>query len=88
MTRAEALLLLERERLDRRREREWYIYWLLRCYQSGHREGWEEGPSVRQTMDDIHNVLCNAGYDPAETEAQSLMKLKFGCVYSSEENER
>lgn len=45
------------------------IYWLLRAYQSGHREGWEEGPSTDETMDGILNVLANLGYDPNLSEA-------------------
>lgn len=40
------------------------VYWLLRAYESGHREGWEEGPSVRETMDGLHAVLCNIDLDP------------------------
>lgn len=40
------------------------IYWLLRAYESGHRQGWEEGPSTAETMDGIHSVLYNRGYDP------------------------
>src|SRR5690348_13109813 len=50
------------------------IYWLLRAYQSGHREGWEAGPSVDETMDRICNVLANAGYDPSGEQAKRLLK--------------
>lgn len=59
------------------RQREWFVYWLLRAYQSGHREGWEDTPSVQVTMDDLHNVLCNEGYDPAKPQAVELLKQKF-----------
>ena len=45
-------------------EREQMIYWLLRAYDSGHREGWEPGPSVSDTMKGMHGFLCNLGYDP------------------------
>jgi hypothetical protein len=38
---------------------------LLDAYISGHRQGWEDGPSVRETMERIHNYLCNVGMDPA-----------------------
>lgn len=48
-------------------------YWLLRAYQSGHREGWEEGPSVRETMDRLHAVLCRAGLDPNGSLAEQLL---------------
>ena len=41
------------------------IYWLLRAYQSGHREGWEQGPSTDDTMDGICDVLANLGFDPS-----------------------
>ncbi|KKK48008.1 hypothetical protein LCGC14_3149480 [marine sediment metagenome] len=40
------------------------LYWLLRAYASGHREGWEKGPSVDETMTGIHSLLCNYGLDP------------------------
>lgn len=50
-------------------EREILIYWLLRAYQSGHREGWEAGPSTDETMDGICSVLANRGYDPNEDQA-------------------
>jgi hypothetical protein len=59
------------ERLQR--QREWFIYWLLRAYQSGHREGWEPGPSTDETMDRIHDVLCNEGYDPTNLQATELL---------------
>ena len=39
-------------------------YWLLRAHASGHREGWQDGPSVAETMDGIFNVLVNMGLDP------------------------
>lgn len=45
-------------------EIETLIYWLLRCYQSGHREGWEKGPTTQETMDDLLHVLAERGYDP------------------------
>lgn len=51
----------ERERL--------LIYWLLRAYQSSHREGWEEGPSDAETMDGVLNVLANLGFDPNLSDA-------------------
>jgi hypothetical protein len=50
-------------------ERELLIYWLLRAYQSGHREGWEDGPSSAETMSGILNVLANIGYDPNLSDA-------------------
>lgn len=49
------------------------IYWLLRAYQSGHREGWEAGPSTDETMDRICDVLSNAGYDPSCDDANRLL---------------
>lgn len=49
-------------------------YWLLRAYQSGHREGWEPGPSTDDTMDGILDVLANAGYDPKDDNAVSLLR--------------
>lgn len=56
-------------------ERETLIYWLLRAYHSGHREGWEEGPSTNETMDGLLSVLANRGYDPNEDEAaEELLK--------------
>jgi hypothetical protein len=59
------------ERLQR--QREWFIYWLLRAYQSGHREGWELGPSTDETMGRICDVLCNEGYDPSTPRATELL---------------
>lgn len=58
-------------------ERERLLYWLLRCYQSGHREGWEDGPSVAETMEGVHSILCNEGYDPAQPQAAALLARKF-----------
>jgi hypothetical protein len=49
------------------------IYWLLRAYQSGHREGWERGPSTDETMERICDVLANAGYDPSSSKAKELL---------------
>jgi len=54
---------------DSDEEREVLIYWLLRAYQSGHREGWEDGPSTDETMDGLLSVLANRGYDPNLSEA-------------------
>lgn len=56
-------------------EREMLIYWLLRAYDSGHRKGWEEGPSVAETMDGLLSVLANLGYDPnLSVKAEELLK--------------
>ena len=43
------------------------IFWLLRAYDSGHRHGWEEGPSSQETMTGIFTWLCNLGFDPNES---------------------
>lgn len=57
------------------KEREMLIYWLLRAYQSGHREGWESGHSSDETMDGICSVLANLHYDPNLSEdAKTLLK--------------
>lgn len=50
------------------------LYWLLRAYRSGHREGWEEGPNVRETLDGIHSLLCNYEIDPSYSLANELLK--------------
>jgi hypothetical protein len=50
-------------------EHETLIYWLLRAYQSGHREGWEPGASTDETMDGLCSVLANRGYDPNLSDA-------------------
>ena len=42
------------------------IFWLLRAYESGHRQGWEPGSSVKETMDGLFTFLCNEGFDPNE----------------------
>src|SRR5690349_6534361 len=67
------------EKLPPRREleaeRQTLIYWLLRAYQSGHREGWEDGPSSDETMDGLLSVLANRGYDPTLSDAaKELLK--------------
>lgn len=57
------------------KEREMLIYWLLRAYESGHREGWEQGPSTDETMDGICSVLANLNCDPNLSEdAKQLLK--------------
>ena len=40
------------------------IFWLLRAYHSGHRIGWEPGPSTQETMDGLWTWLCAQGFDP------------------------
>lgn len=58
-------------------ERETLIYWLLRCYESGHRQVWEPGPNTDETMDGILSVLANRGYDPNLSDAaKALLKQK------------
>jgi len=60
---------------ERDPERQTLIYWLLRAYHSGHREGWEDGPSTDETMDGILSVLSNRGYDPnLDGRAEELLK--------------
>lgn len=58
-------------------ETEALIYWLLRCYESGHRQGWEEGPSTQETMDRLLDVLANRGYDPNEDEAAKELMARM-----------
>jgi len=66
-------------------EREMLIYWLLRCYQSAHREGWEDGPSTDETMDGLCSVLANIGYDPNLSEAaKELVQRK--PVYAAQQS--
>lgn len=55
-------------------EREILIYWLLRCYESVHRHGWEPGPNTDETMDGLLSVLANRGYDPKDVAAKELLK--------------
>lgn len=64
-------------------ERETLIYWLLRAYQLGYREGWAEGPN-RETMSGLRDVLTNAGYDPniGSDAAQDLM-VRIGKRFAS-----
>lgn len=50
-----------------------YIYWLLRAYQSVHRDGWENSPSVAETMQGLLDLLANNNYDPAGYNALKLM---------------
>jgi hypothetical protein len=40
------------------------VFWLLRAYDSGHRHGWESGPSAGETMLGLFTWLCNEGFDP------------------------
>ena len=32
---------------------------LHKCYQSGHREGWEDGQSSAEVMDEVNDFMCN-----------------------------
>ena len=41
-------------------EREQTNNWLLRAYDSGHREGWEPGPSVSDTMKGMHGFCATS----------------------------
>lgn len=49
-------------------ERDLLLYWCIRAHNSGHREGWEPGPSTQETMDGIHSLLANMGHDPVKPE--------------------
>ncbi len=49
---------------DAAHENKRLLYWLLRCYQLIHRDGWEEGPNEVETMERVHDVLCNRDLDP------------------------
>ena len=58
-------------------ERETLVYWLLRAYHSGHREGWEGGPNADETMHGLLCVLANRSYDPNLSDAaKELLKMK------------
>lgn len=46
------------------------MYWLLRAHDSGHREGWEKGPSVDETMNSILDFLANHDLDPCVSGAK------------------
>ena len=35
------------------------FYWILQAYQAYLREGWEEGPSLEETITDLSYVICN-----------------------------
>lgn len=66
-----------------------YVYWLLRAYQSGHREGWEPTPTNAETMEGICSVLANAGYDPnLSPKAKELLtrKPKFFATRGDDED--
>jgi len=70
-----ALALADRNELailkaHARRER-LLVYWLLRAYESGQRK-WGTW-SVQETMDGLHNVLWNLGYDPTTPRARRLL---------------
>jgi len=54
-------------------ERETLIYWLLRAYQSGHRQGWESGPTTDETLEGILDVLSNRGYAPSSETSIRLL---------------
>lgn len=76
---ADLLAAEHNERLDAasvfKQERETLIYWLLRCYESGHRQGWEPGPNTDETMDGLLSVLANRGFDPnLDDAAKELLK--------------
>ena len=32
---------------------------LYKCYQAGHREGWEDGQSTVEVMNEVHDFMCN-----------------------------
>lgn len=55
------------------KERDLLLYWLLRAYVSGHRQGWEEGPTVNETMMSLLHVLANFGYEPESKDAEKLL---------------
>src|SRR5688500_17934878 len=59
------------------------IYWLLRAYQSGHREGWEPGPSTGETMERICDVLANVGYEPHSAKAKRLLSEGYRTMPST-----
>ena len=49
--------LIDAEIAELRAENERLLELLKRCYQSGHREGWEASESVAELMAELNNVL-------------------------------
>lgn len=56
----------------RAKERERACVVMLRLYDAWRRSGWEEGPTLTQAIDSIHDFLCNAGCDPALSESAAI----------------
>ena len=56
------------------------LYWLARAWQSGHREGWEHGPSVAATMDALSDLLANAEVDPSTPAGKALLTETHGVA--------
>lgn len=46
-------------------EREALLDALTMAYQSGYRDGWEEGPTTNEAMQRVSDALANAGCDPS-----------------------
>lgn len=58
------------------KEKDMFLYWLLRAHESGNREGWEPGPSVDETIKGLCDVLANAGIDAHSSRAAEMLKQR------------
>lgn len=56
------------------RERRALIYALLVLYHGGKREGWEEGMTLNESIDNAFNLLCNIGFDPHTSDADAYIR--------------
>lgn len=61
------------EAVEARAEMAQAIFWLLRAYESGHRQGWEAGPSTQETMDGLFTWLCAHGFDPTDKQTPTFV---------------
>jgi hypothetical protein len=50
------------------------LYWLYKLFTAKRREGWEEGPSEDEVMDDVLCFLANAGIDPGIVPREKIQK--------------
>lgn len=56
------------------RERRALIYALIVLYHGGKREGWEQGLTLDESMDNAFNLLCAIGFDPHTSDADAYVQ--------------
>ena len=87
----QALDALEEARRESAAAYDFAAYWILRAREAVYRQGWEEGPSSKETSEGLTDALFNLGCDPGSERpediayAKRLLKRPPSCHPSGDE---